>query len=113
MGIDFEEHNKVQKGRDLVDEMTADELDQLVDYIREVFKSKRNQDAARVRASLKQGDRVQLTNIKPQYLKGLTGVITEFRTSRITVKLDRGPTRKFASGNVICSPGSITKIGEN
>lgn len=112
MGIDFEEHNKVQEGIELVDEMTADELNQLVDYIREVFKSKRSHDAAKKRASFNRGDQVVLTNIKPAYLQGLTGVIEEFRTSRITVKLDRGPIRKYASGRVVCSPNSLEKIEE-
>lgn len=108
--MDIKNGNRVQLGIELIDEMNADELNQLVDYIREVFKSKRNQDAARLRATLKKGDRVVLRNIKPAYLIGLTGEIEEFRTSRITVKLDRGPIRKYANGRVICSPNSLTKI---
>lgn len=110
--MDIKNGNKVQLGMELVDEMNADELNQLVDYIREVFKSKRNQDAARKRAAMKIGDRVQLINIKPAYLQGLTGVIEEFRTSRVTVKLDRGPTRKFASGKVVCSPNSLILLDD-
>lgn len=100
----------VKAGIDLVDEMSADELNELVDYIRLVFKAKRQQDAARIRATLKVGDRVQIVNCKPQYIVGLTGTIEEFRNSRITVKLDRGPTRKFASGKVICTPNSLRKL---
>ena len=103
--------SRLDRGIALVDEMDADELNQLVDYIRAVFKTKRDQDAAKVRASLRIGDRVKLQgNYKPQYLTGLTGVVEEFKNTRILVKLDRGPTRKFASGKVLCTPGGLKKL---
>jgi hypothetical protein len=101
---------KVRKGMDLVDEMDADELSSLVDYIRMVYKSKRSMDKARAFATLREGDHVRLGNIQPLYLQGLTGVIEEKRQTRITVKLDRGPTKKFRSGSVVCTPTSLTKI---
>jgi hypothetical protein len=102
---------KVRKGMDLVDEMTTEELDSLVDYIRAVFKTKKAQDAARVRASLDKGDPVRIVgNTKPQYLSGLTGRVHEKRQTRITVKLDRGPVGKFRSGIVICPPQMLQKI---
>lgn len=104
---------RLRAGIDLVDEMDADELNQLVDYIRSVFKTKRAQDAARIRASLRVGDRVQLSgNHKPQYLNNLTGVVEEFSSTRVLVKLDRGPIRKFTSGKVLCTPGGLKKLGD-
>lgn len=104
---------KVRQGMDLVDSMEPEELDQLVDYIRVVFKTKRAQNAARSFAELQVGDPVRLRNIKPQYLIGMTGVIEEKRQTRLVVKLDRGPTKKFHSGRVVCSASSLTKIEEN
>ena len=101
---------KVRKGMDLVDEMEREELDALVDYIRQVYKNKSALDKARTFASLREGDKVRLRNIKPLYLNGLTGTVEEKRHTRITVKLDRGPTKKFRSGKVICTPTSLTKI---
>lgn len=101
---------KVRQGMDLVDSMEPEELDQLVDYIRVVFKSKRDQNNARTFATLREGDQVRLKNIKPQYLIGMTGVVESKRQTRITVKLDRGPTKKFRSGKVICSPASLERI---
>lgn len=104
-------NDRVQQGIALVDEMNADELNQLVDYIRQVFKSKRDQDAARVRASLHLGDVVKISgNIKPQYLQGLTGKVVEFKNSRVLVELDRGPVRKFRTGRVLCSPTALKKL---
>lgn len=103
---------KVRKGMDLVDDMTTEELDQLVDYIRAVFKTKRAQDAARTRALLRKGDPVRITGpTKPGYLSGQTGVVHEKRQTRISVKLDGGPIGKFRSGIVVCQPQMLEKIG--
>lgn len=102
--------DKVRQGMDLIEEMDTDELNTLVDFIRTVYKNKRSTDKARAFATLREGDRVVLGNIKPLYLAGLTGVIDEKRQTRVTVKLDRGPTKKFRSGKVVCTPTSLTKI---
>lgn len=101
---------KVRQGMDLVDSMEAEELNELVDYIRVVFKTKRAQQNARANASLKVGDRVRLTGAyKPQYLRGLEGEVTSKRNTRIEVTLDR-PVGKFWNGKVICTAGGLTKI---
>jgi preprotein translocase subunit YajC len=103
--------NKVDEGVKLVDSMTPEELNQLVDYIRVVFKTKRQQANARAQAGLKVGDKVQLTgSYKPAYLQGLTGTVTEKRNTRVTVQLDDGPIGKFRSGNVIATPSGLTVI---
>jgi hypothetical protein len=107
------ERDLLQEGFDLVDEMTTDELSSLVDYIRGVFKSKRQQDNARALATLKVGDRVRLSGTyKPQYLNGLTGVVKEKKQTRIVVTLDRGPVGKFRTGNVVTTAGGLTKLEE-
>lgn len=100
---------KVRKGMDLIDSMEVEELDALVDYIRQVFKSKRQQDRNRAFATLKVGDRVRYHNCRPLYLNGMTGTILEKRESRFRVQLDR-PTGKFRTGIVISSPSSLEKI---
>lgn len=106
-------NNKVQQGMELIDSMTSEELSQLVDYIRVVFKTKRTQDNARAQAMLKVGDRVRLTGTyKPQYLQGLTGEIVDKKQTRVTVKLDKGPVGKFRSGKVIATPAGLTVIDE-
>lgn len=103
--------NLVNRAIDLVDQMDAQEMDELVDYIRGVFKTKRMMDNARANARLKVGDRVKLTGAyKPQYLRGLTGVIESKKNTRVEVRLDNGPVGKFRSGVVIATPGGLTKI---
>lgn len=103
--------DKVQEGMDLIDSMDKSELDALTDYIRHVYKSKHAMDRARAFASLREKDPVQIVGqTKPQYLEGLTGVITSKRQTRIVVKLDRGPIGKFRSGNVICAPTMLKKL---
>lgn len=102
---------KLQQGFDLVDQMNADELDQLVDYIRQVFKTKRTHDAARMYATLKLGDRVQFNdNNKPKYLNGQTAVVVEKKDSRISVRLDRGPQGKFRTGTVLAPASALIKL---
>lgn len=102
--------DKVQQGMNLVDDMDRAELGALVDYIRHVYKSKGALDKARAFGSLKVNDRVRLRNIKPLYLQGLTGVVEEKRQTRIVVKLDRGPTKKFRTGRVVCTPTTLELI---
>jgi ribosomal protein L21E len=100
----------VRKGMDLIDEMDRDELNELVDYIREVIKANAGKDRARAYAEFSVGDRVRINpkaKMKPQYLAGLTGEITEKRQSRVTVKLDRGPIGKFRTGRVITQPSVL------
>lgn len=101
---------KVQEGMDLVDSMTAEELNLLVDYIRYVYRAKRNQDAGRAFATIKVGDRVQIGNSKPQYLTGQTGEVIEKKNSRILILLDGGPVGKFKTGKVLCPPNTLKVI---
>lgn len=103
--------NKVQQGVELIDSMTDEELNSLVDYIRVTYKTRSAQRNAKARAELSVGCRVKLVgNYKPQYLKGLTGTVTEFKNTRISVKLDCGPVGKFRSGIVLATAGGLEVI---
>lgn len=100
--------SKVQQGIDLIDSMTDEELNSLVDYIRATFKTRRAQRNAKARAALNVGSRVRIIGqTKPQYLSGMTGEVKEFRNTRVTIALDAGPVGKFRTGRVICSPGML------
>lgn len=102
--------NRVQEGIELIDAMDADELNQLIDYIRETVKAKRSQANAKAKAALEVGDRVRLTGrYKPQYLQGLTGKVVEKLNTRVVVQLDR-PVGKFTTGEVHTNAAGLTVI---
>lgn len=102
---------KVTAGIDLVDELTDEELNKLVDYIRASYKDRKNKRNAKARATLQVGTRVRFPdNTRPQYLARQSGVIEEIRQTRVVVKLDRGPQGKFHTGRVITPPGSLVTL---
>ena len=102
---------RVRKGMDLIDDMTDEELTSLVDYLRYVLKDRANRRNMKARAEVQVGDKVKFAGrLKPQYLTGMTGVVTEKRQTRILVKLDRGPTKKFRTGEVLANPSSLEVI---
>ncbi|GAA2802931.1 hypothetical protein GCM10010441_29570 [Kitasatospora paracochleata] len=43
------------------------------------------------------GDRVRIDRIRPQYLKGLTGMVIHARVSRVDIELDAESTLKLAA----------------
>lgn len=101
----------LKQGMDIIDAMDQTELNLLVDYIRDVYKSKNALNKARAFASLAEGDKVKYgPNARPSYLAGKTGVIEEKRQTRVLIKLDCGPIGKFRTGRVIAHPTSLTKI---
>lgn len=103
--------NKVQEGVDLVDSMTDQELNQLVDYIRVAYKTRAAARNAKAKAALEVGSRVRITGrTKPQYLSGLTAEVTGFGDSRVNIKLDCGPVGKFRSGTLKCPAGMLEVI---
>src|SRR6478609_6938006 len=74
----------------------------------EAWKRLNRQANAQMAQSLREGSRVQFgDNVRPQYLQGKLGVVTEFRSTRVLVKLDCGPIGKFRSGSVVSSPASL------
>lgn len=99
---------KVQEGIALIDTMTDEELNRLIDFIRVEIKDRARRKANQVRATLEVGTKVQYVgNLKPKYLIGLTGEIVEFKDSRVVVKLDHGPVGKFTTGRLLSNPASL------
>lgn len=91
-----------------VGEMTDAELNRFVDFIRDEMKDRARRRNREARATIKVGDKVKLSgSYKPQYLTGMTGVVTEFKSTRVVVKLDAGPVGKFRSGNVVTNPSGL------
>lgn len=102
--------NRVQQGVDLIDSMTDDELNQLVDYIRATFKTRRAHRNAKAKATLGVGSRVRIVgNTKPQYLSGLTATVTGFANTRVNIKLDCGRVGKFRTGE-LRAPASMLEL---
>lgn len=99
---------RVQDAQNLVDDMTDEELNLFVDYIRYTMKERARRRNALAQSVVKVGDRVKLSGkYKPQYLTGLTGEVVEKRQTRVVVKLDCGPVGKFRSGQVITTPSGL------
>lgn len=95
----------------LIGEMTDSELDRLVDYVRDELRDRARRRNRLAKAQLNIGDRVKIAGkTKPQYLQGMTGEIIEIRQSRVLMKFDRGPIKKFRSGNVLINPAILEKI---
>lgn len=101
----------VQQATDLVDQMTDEELNKFVDYIRFAMKDRANRRNAKAKAAINIGDKVKLAgNYKPAYLMGLTGKVVEMKQTRVLVQLDCGPVGKFRSGKVLTTPGGLEVI---
>lgn len=90
------------------EELTDEELNRYVDWLRAHMKDRANRRNAKARALVQVGQRVRLAgNYKPQYLTGMTGEIIELKDKRVLVRLDNGPTGKFRSGNVLTNPSGL------
>jgi ribosomal protein L21E len=106
-----EDKTLLKQGMDLVDEMSNEELHLFIDYLRTVIKNRHQVNAAKAFMEIRIGDKVKISgNVKPMYLRGLTGVVDDKRQTRVTIALDRGPTKKFRSGKVICPPTAISRL---
>lgn len=111
MAIDFTARNLVEEATDLVDDMTDEELNRFVDYIRYTMKDRANRRNAKARATIQVGDRVKFAGKhKPAYLNGMTGEIVEKRQTRLIVLLDHGPVGKFRSGKVLAQASGLEVI---
>ena len=84
-----------------IQNMDTEQLQQTSSIISLNYKAINAQQAREVASSIRLGDRVQLTNTRPQYLNGQQGEVVKLSESRADVKLDRGPQGKFRSGIVI------------
>lgn len=108
----MEDKDTVGEAIELVGLMTDQQLNSFVDFIRGEMKDRANRRNRQAKAQLSVGDRVIFAgNLRPQYLIGMTGTVEEIRQSRVSVKLDRGPTKKFRSGKVLANPASLNKMG--
>lgn len=105
------DRSKVDQGVELIDSMTDEELNLLVDYVRHSLKGRAARRNALAQLELSIGTRVRLAGqYKPQYLTGMTGTVVEKKNTRVVVKLDNGPVGKFKSGKVVTSPGGLEVI---
>lgn len=105
------DNEKVTAGIDLIDTLTDEELNKLVDYIRYTMKERARRRNAVAKANINVGDRVRLAGMyKPQYSIGMTGEVIEKKQTRVLVKLDSGPVGKFRSGKVLTTPSGLEVI---
>jgi hypothetical protein len=107
MALKAESMNKLLQALPKCDD---EQLMQLNRSIVANIKARRRNKAMDMAAALRVGSRVRIKGLRPQYLNGLTGEVEEFGNTRITVKLDCGPIRKFRSGTVVCSPAGLELI---
>jgi hypothetical protein len=96
--------------------------DKKLDYVAEVvfreLKERRQELAYDWALQLDLGDRVEVTGrVKPRYLMGCRGMITEITGMRVTIKLDEpiirtSRTNQRVFGSIICTASSLEKIDE-
>lgn len=107
----MEDKDTVGEATELVGLMTDAQLDKFVDFIRDELRDRARRRNRMAKAQLNIGDKVKIAGkTKPQYLQGMTGEIIEIRQSRVLMKFDRGPVKKFRSGNVLINPAILEKI---
>jgi hypothetical protein len=100
--------------RMLLDAIAAGELDQHLVAIADAVHARRvllhTVKAATAIAELCVGDQVRINrNVRPGYLHGEHGVITELDDHTATVQLLR-PVGRFHSGHVRCPPLALDKV---
>lgn len=83
-----------------------EELDLLADQVRQ-----RQQIVASLNASkLKRGDTVEMLNIRPKYLTGLTATVTSVRGDKVEATMDQ-TARKFREGSpVVLNANCVRKV---
>lgn len=94
----------------MIDSCSKEDLNEIIPAINDRYKTLRRREAQAVMRKISVGDKVKIGNVRTQYLQGRTGVIEEIRSTRVTVKLDCGPLRKFRNGRVIISPAALTLV---
>lgn len=98
---------------DALDRCTVDQLLTLNRSINARHKVLARMADAEMLGQIQRGSKVRVkygSGIRPQYIQGLSGTIEEFRTTRVVMKLDRGPVGKFKSGRIVGSPGLFEMI---
>lgn len=94
-------------------------IDRLTDAVygrRIILKEKREQA---IWDQLEVGTKIRLNNkVKPTYLRGLTGVITDFRRTRVTLRMDKPLPGRYGTGKgrlnytLICPPALLQIVPE-
>lgn len=72
---------------DLVEEsdLSSNELRALNSFIVDLLKARRERDALRVKATLKVGDTVTLSGLRPKILNGTTATVVSVQRTRATI----------------------------
>lgn len=94
-----------------ISNLDRDQIDLVIDALRDQQDILRRRAHRETLTQLKIGSRVEVgPNIKPKYLAGLRGEVLSLTDGKVKIKLDRGPTRKFASGTVTFRSAAAVNI---
>jgi hypothetical protein len=92
----------------------TEQLMELSNELRGLYRAAVRIESAKKQRQMRIGGRVQFKQgLRPGYLSGETGVITEFRTTRLVITLDRGPLGKFKNGRVVTTGLSLILLEGN
>jgi len=89
----MEDQEKLEQVIEIIEDSRFDveEMNHLITYLHDSIKAQREAQARRTKATLKVGDSVQLSGLKPARLNGLVVTVTEIRRNRIVADVpDRG-----------------------
>lgn len=88
----------------LISRANEGELEQINLQLRLRYEALRAQRTTNALRTIKVGDEVRITNIKPRYLTGLRGKVTGLRGTKFIIDLDNpivGRSRRFHRGIII------------
>jgi hypothetical protein len=69
------EDSNLEFAKDALNLLTADEVEEFLPYFNAVLKLKRYEKTMKIMSTLKKGDKVKLTNVKPAFNNGAVGVV--------------------------------------
>lgn len=98
--------------QDIVSAIISGDLDDDFDTIKQAIKMRGEHLAQARRLSLKPGDTVVFTNLRPKYLIGLEAEVVKINPKKVVLKCpDKPEYGRFAgSSNVSCQPDMIEKV---
>ena len=97
--------------------IAAIQMGELDDHLREINSFAiarqrviRNQENASALAELKVGDEVKVGDIRPKYMVGMVGIVTDLRRSKAVIRLT-ATRRRFHEGQEVVIPAaSLNRI---
>ena len=92
--------------KEAIRKLTYAEMQQLIPFFKNVLSNRRSQASEAVIYTLKPGDKVKLINIKPRYMIGSVGTVTQVRRTKVLCSF---PETSWAGG-VIVPAAALTKI---